>query len=144
VAVADLDGDDDVDLAVANTYSDDVSVLLNNGDGTFAAEFAYWSCDEPDALAAADLDGDLDVDLAIVNQGRHSEGPYSVSVLLDTCRNPGCPADFNGDGVVDVIDFLVLLGAWGPNPGHPADLDGSADVGVNDFLFLLANWGPSP
>jgi hypothetical protein len=24
----------------------------------------------------------------------------------------GCPADTNGDGVVDVNDVLVLLGAW--------------------------------
>jgi hypothetical protein len=49
-----------------------------------------------------------------------------------------------GGGGDDVIDFLVLLGAWGPDPGHPADLDGSGDVGVNDFLILLANWGPCP
>ena len=36
-AAADLDGDGDLDLAVANARDDDVSVLRNEGDGTFAA-----------------------------------------------------------------------------------------------------------
>ena len=35
---ADLDGDGDNDLAVANYGSDNVSVLLNNGNGTFAGK----------------------------------------------------------------------------------------------------------
>ncbi|UCG17361.1 MAG: hypothetical protein JSV19_04875, partial [Phycisphaerales bacterium] len=37
VAVADLDGDGDADFAVANWESENVSVLLNDGGGTFAA-----------------------------------------------------------------------------------------------------------
>ncbi len=28
----------------------------------------------------------------------------------------GCPQDINGDNVVDVVDLLALLGAWGPCP----------------------------
>ena len=41
MAIGDLDGDLDLDLAVANYYSNNVSVLLNNGDGTFAARVTY-------------------------------------------------------------------------------------------------------
>ncbi|MHC4220699.1 MAG: FG-GAP repeat domain-containing protein, partial [Planctomycetota bacterium] len=41
VAVGDLDGDGHADLAVVNNHGDDVSILLNNGDGTFAAEVRY-------------------------------------------------------------------------------------------------------
>jgi hypothetical protein len=52
-----------------------------------------------------------------------------------------CVGDINNNGVVDVADFLILLGAWGPNPGHPADLDGDGIVGVTDMLLLLGNWG---
>ena len=39
VAVGDFNGDGTLDLAVANnhTFSNDVSVLLGNGDGTFQA-----------------------------------------------------------------------------------------------------------
>ncbi|MGH3134396.1 MAG: FG-GAP repeat domain-containing protein, partial [Gaiellaceae bacterium] len=36
VAIGDLDGDGALDLATANANSQDVSVLLGNGDGTFA------------------------------------------------------------------------------------------------------------
>jgi hypothetical protein len=45
------------------------------------------------------------------------------------------------DGVVDVGDFLALLGQWG-GPGS-CDCDGGG-VGVTDFLLILANWGPCP
>ncbi|MHC4349901.1 MAG: S8 family peptidase [Planctomycetota bacterium] len=56
--------------------------------------------------------------------------------------------DLNLDGSVDVVDFLMLLAAWGECPQGPpepdpclADLNGDGAVGVGDFLFLLANWG---
>ena len=41
VAIADLNGNGWSDLAVANLDSDNVSVLLNNGDGTFGASVLY-------------------------------------------------------------------------------------------------------
>ena len=41
VFAADLDGDGDQDLAVANYGSNNVSVLKNNGDGTFASAVNY-------------------------------------------------------------------------------------------------------
>ena len=48
VAVADLDGDGAPDLVTANAYSDDVSVLLGNGDGSFQAQQRFaagpWPC----------------------------------------------------------------------------------------------------
>jgi hypothetical protein len=55
------------------------------------------------------------------------------------------PGDLDGDGVVGILDFLLLLAAWGPCPGScppacAADLDGDCEVGVTDFLLLLANW----
>ena len=37
---ADVDGDGDYDLAVANYESDNVSVLLNKGDGTFGCDLS--------------------------------------------------------------------------------------------------------
>ncbi len=55
-----------------------------------------------------------------------------------------CPADIDGDGEVNVEDFLFLLNAWGPNPGSPADIDGDGVVGIDDFLILLQAWGPCP
>jgi len=53
--------------------------------------------------------------------------------------------DIDGDGIVGINDFLMLLAAWGPCPAPcppscAADLDADCDVGINDFLALLANW----
>jgi len=63
-----------------------------------------------------------------------------VCVPVPDCSESVLHCDLDGDGVVGVLDFLALLGAWGPNPMHPADFDGDGDVGVTDLLILLANW----
>ena len=70
------------DLATANFFSDDVSVLLGNGDGTFAAQQTFAAGDGPDSVTTGDFNGDGLTDLATANS-------YSddVSVLLG-----------NGDG----------------------------------------------
>ncbi len=49
-------------------------------------------------------------------------------------------ADLTGDCRVDVVDFLQLLGSWGPCPGCAADLDGNNIVDILDFLALLGSW----
>jgi hypothetical protein len=67
----------------------------------------------------------------------------------DSTAEPQCPVvgDLNCDGVVDVLDLLVLLDAWGECAdcglpgGCPADLNGDCTVDVLDLLLLLDNWG---
>ncbi len=50
--------------------------------------------------------------------------------------------DLDGSGQVNILDFLLLLGLWGPCPDPCiADLDGDGAVTVLDFLIQLANWG---
>jgi hypothetical protein len=65
--------------------------------------------------------------------------------VADRPIDPGTLGDLDGDGVVGVSDFLLLLAAWGPCPDECclADLDRDGAVGVNDFLLLLAEWGQS-
>jgi hypothetical protein len=82
VAVADLDGDTVPDLVTANIFTDTVSVLLGNGDGSFQAAAAYAAGDNPQSVAVADLDGDTVPDLVTANSASND-----VSVLLG-----------NGDG----------------------------------------------
>lgn len=52
-----------------------------------------------------------------------------------------CAADLNADDVVNVLDLLLMLAAWGSNPGHPADLNGDDLVNVLDVLLMLTEWG---
>jgi len=70
-------------------------------------------------------------------------GTYSVGFSLGTV-NP-CPADFNGDHVVDDMDFLLFLPAYDTldcaDPtmpaGCPADLNGDGVVDDADFVLFL-------
>jgi hypothetical protein len=91
IAIADFDGDNDPDLAVPNIGPDNVSVLLNNEDGTFAAAANYGVGDEPMVIAIGDLDGDTDADVAATNFSSHN-----VSVLLN-----------NGDGTFAAANYDV-------------------------------------
>jgi hypothetical protein len=52
-----------------------------------------------------------------------------------------CPADISGNGVVDTVDFLALLQAWG-SAGGDVNCDGTTNT--VDFLALLQAWGPCP
>ena len=52
--------------------------------------------------------------------------------------------DITGDGTVDVLDLLFLLGSWGPCPDPPsecpADLNDDGVIDVLDLLIVLAQW----
>jgi hypothetical protein len=60
-------------------------------------------------------------------------------------QNPDCQGDADGDGIIGILDFLIVIGTWGQcpppcPPSCPADFDGDCEVGVTDFLLVLANW----
>ena len=65
--------------------------------------------------------------------------------IIDTCE-PTCLGDVDGNGIVDVNEFLQVLADWGPCPALPApcesDYDRDGIVGINDLLISLAAWGP--
>src|SRR5262245_29299306 len=67
VAVGDFNGDGLPDLAVANQFSDTVSVLLGDGKGTFAGAVNYAAGNGPISVAVGDFNGDGKQDLATAN-----------------------------------------------------------------------------
>ncbi len=70
-----------------------------------------------------------------------------ICVTIPDCTPAALPSDLDGDGIVGMVDFLAMLGAWGScsdcgTPAAcPADLDGDCSVGILDLLILLGNWG---
>lgn len=112
VTSADLDGDGDQDLLVANRESDDVSVLLGVGDGTFLAHGEVGVGNYPVSVVAADLNGDGVFDLAVANQFGGSvsvalgvgDGSFGLAVDYGVGNSP-CSVivtDLNGDGIQDL------------------------------------------
>src|SRR5207247_518759 len=97
-----------LDLAIANEYSDDVSVLLGRGDGTFQAQVRVPVGDIPTSLAVADVNGDGHPDLVIANANSNNvsvrlgrgDGSFSVQAPLHVGVRPLSLvlADVNGDG----------------------------------------------
>ena len=55
-----------------------------------------------------------------------------------------CPEDVTGDDVVDVLDLLAVLAAWGDTGALPEDVTGDGVVDVLDLLAVLGAWGPCP
>src|SRR3954462_2287829 len=64
VALADLNHDGQLDLAVSNADSGSVSVFLGRGDGRFDAGASYEMSACPDAVVVADFDADGLQDIA--------------------------------------------------------------------------------
>ena len=118
VSIGDLDGDGAPDLAVANNDSDDVSVLLGAGDGTFAASSASPRGPSRRPLSIGDLDGDGAPDLAVANGGSDD-----VSVLLGA-----------GDGTFAAQQRFAA--GDGPSSVSIGDLDGDGapDLAVANFV----------
>ena len=80
VAVSDFNGDGIQDLAVANYSSNNVSVLLGRGDGTFQAAINFGAGAFPFSVAVSDFNDDGLQDVAVAVMAARNSG---VSVLIN-------------------------------------------------------------
>lgn len=142
IAGADFDGDGWLDLATAGR--DGISVLLNNGRGTFSATYASSPGGGAFDMAAGDLNRDTvpdlvvaqadgnAVDIFIGNGDGSFAGPQRVAIT-------GGPrgvtlADWNVDGKLDIIVTEYTTGAWRILYG-----DGSGGISRQDRYGSIAN-----
>jgi hypothetical protein len=118
ITAGDFDNDGHLDLAIANSGDDSVSVLENLalGDGTYNAAWDFGVGRNPRDVEAVDLNGDGVKDLAVVvadddavEMWLTSAGARSIAFGLDTIVAVGewpndiDPGDVNDDKVVKMI-----------------------------------------
>jgi hypothetical protein len=115
ICIADFDGVNQPDLAVANQWADSVAVLINNGNGTFQAAISYEVGisdvdNEPYSVCAADFDGDGFNDLAVANSltgvvsvaENNGDGSFAAAVNHDVGELPRTVRADDLDGVSGV------------------------------------------
>ena len=135
VAAGDFNGDGKPDLAVVNNGANSVSILLNNGNGTFPStpSYTYSVGSSPSAIAVGDFNGDGKLDLAIVDTTSNR-----VSILLG-----------NGDGTflskpdlaTGTAPFSIAVGNFNPGTDSYTDLAVTSYVNGKVSIFLGNNDG---
>jgi VCBS repeat-containing protein len=153
VATGDFNADNDPDLAIANRFSSNVSVLLGSAAGNFSGPTNFATGFFSNSVAIGDFNADQDPDLAVANALNGT-----VSVLLGSTEGgfsgptnfaAGSPYvvamdDFNQDGDPDLVvanheppgSLSVLVGGLGgsfSSPSTVASGTGTAAVAVGEF-----------
>jgi len=105
VAVGDYNGDGRPDLTVANLNSDNVSILLGSGTGSFGPATNFPVGAGPESVAVGDFNGDGHPDLAVANNGSDN-----VSILLNCGGAPPSPPT-PAVPVIPEVDSLLLVGS---------------------------------
>jgi hypothetical protein len=131
VAVADVDGDGNLDIIITNmctstTGCSGVAVLLGLGDGTFLSAVGYDSGGlETGGVAVGDVNGDGFPDIVLTSNCQpqtcaggnltlllnNGNGTFAEAIQLSDTSGPVAIGDVNGDGKLDLVTASgVMLG----------------------------------
>jgi hypothetical protein len=157
VAIGNLDADSFPDLVVTNFFSDEVSVLLGVGDGSFGAPTTIPTGDGPRNVVIGNFDTDANADLAITLLNA-----IRVAVLLGNGAGtfsaaPGSPYEVSSKPAFSPSSpFGIAIGNF--NGGRPdlvvgsqatsvyvmfGNADGSFSTTV-DSTYLMGDEPPAP
>ncbi|MCA9212626.1 MAG: VCBS repeat-containing protein [Planctomycetales bacterium] len=138
IDVADIDGDNKLDVVVGSYLDNRVAWYKNNGDGDFDHRIVTEDGAEPRDVLATDLDGDGDFDILVAAYGGDrvewyenldGKGNFSFEANIVSVEARGVwsvdVGDFNEDGRPDIVSGSSLDDkiAWYQNLGSGAFSD---------------------
>jgi hypothetical protein len=113
IAIGDLNGDSNPDIVAANAANNTVSVLFNNGDGSFQSAINYAVGNSPQAVVLGDFDSDGHLDIVTANNlsgtltllKGSATGSFSPLNSYSVGARPRAlaAADLNNDGTLDLV-----------------------------------------
>ena len=160
VAVGDLNKDGKSDAIVVNKTTNNISVLVGNGDGTYAAAVNYSVGSTPYAVAIGDFNNDTIPDLIVANYASANvslligkgDGTFNTATSIAAGGNGPegvAVGDFNKDGKLDVAiaeytgnKIGVLLGNG--NGTFATAVTYTAGTGVNSVIVADFNRDGNP
>ncbi|CAF4472189.1 unnamed protein product, partial [Rotaria magnacalcarata] len=107
-----FNNDAKLDLAIANDVLNSVSILFNNGDGTFQNQKVYEVGAFPVSVTVGDFNNDAKLDLVTANQAENTisillnngNGTFQKEKKYSVGTSPTCVTvgDFNNDTKLDL------------------------------------------
>jgi hypothetical protein len=154
VMAADFNGDGKQDLAVVVVETQQLAVLLGNGDGTFGTPAFYSTqAETPENLVVADFNADGFLDVAVTNDNDETVGIFlgngdgTFKPVIKSFANFSpltlVAGDFNNDSKLDLTVspqlesyISVLLGNGDGTFANPTEFQ----VGINPSPLLTADF----
>ena len=117
LAVADLNHDNQFDIAVANSGTNNIGIFIGQGNGTFASQQTYTTLPKsnPTSIAVADVNHDNQIDIIVSNNGTgtigiflgHGNGTFQAQKTYSVGDNSHpqylTVGDLNRDNALDII-----------------------------------------
>lgn len=155
VAVGDFNGDGKLDVAVANSGDNTVTILLGNGDGTFtpASGSPITGFSGPVSIAVAQFRtvGNR-LDLAVANSSNNTvsillgngDGTFTVGTPVSVTASPQAvvAADFDADGTQDLA--VAVNPSSNPTQNNIALFQGNGDGTFVASPVILSTGGSTP
>jgi FG-GAP-like repeat len=133
-AVQDFNNDGFADIVTANLTDKNVSVFINNGDGSFGPANNFSIGVGATEVASGDLDGDGNADLVVTDASTsghvalgHGDGTFGAFSTITLHSHPKgiAIADLNSDGIPDLA--IAIFGPTRSFDGEVAILIGNGD-----------------
>lgn len=157
VAIGDFNGDGTQDLAVSNSSSNNVSILLGGPNVTFNGAPAVSVGSDPYSVAIGDFNGDARKDLAVANQNSDTVsirlgdglGGFSGTTAVSVGDGPRSVAigDFDGNGygtqdlaTANYNSNTVSICLGNGSGGFTLPLVPAVGVGPNSFSVAIGNF----